>query len=99
VLPLGTFTWTVKACKEGPLLCYDVHCAHCKDTIHVFPYMQPHGTLICYSPLATLVPHYNALLSMREFSAQAMSWNARPRMALEEQEKARACLESALCRP
>jgi len=74
--------------SEGaPLLFYDVLCTYCRDKIHVFNYMQPHATLNCYSPLASLIPQYNTLLSLRENALQAVHWNATPKMALEEQEK------------
>jgi len=70
-----------------PLLCYDVISTYCKDKIHVFNYVQPHATLNCYSPLSSLIPCYNALLSMRELSLRGMVLNSKPNLCLEEQEK------------
>ena len=93
VLPLGTYTWSVnitgqqKQKSEGhkPLLFYDVITTYCKDKIHVFNYVQPHATLNCYSPMASLIPHYNTLLAMRELRLNSVAWNAKPKIALEEQ--------------
>lgn len=103
VLPLGTFTWSVtrneqrsnKKHKRDPcqilqnpsLLRYDVNCSYCDDEIHVFNYIKPHATLTCYSPLSSLIFHYNNLLSLRELALRAEVWNARPNIVLEEQEK------------
>jgi len=49
--------------------------------------MQPHATLNCYSPLSSLIPQYNSLITTREYALQATCWNAKPKMALEEQDK------------
>ena len=103
VLPLGTFVWSVcpsanratkitkvsseTSSRNEPLLMYDVTSSQCRDPIYVFNYAQPHGTLICYSPLATLIPIYNSLLSVREIDLSATLLNAKPCMVLEEQDK------------
>jgi len=101
VLPLGTFTWTVcpsanRATKvarvkrsapegEAPLLIYDVTTTYCNDDIYIFDYVPPHATLLCFSPLAALIPLYNALVSVREIDVRAMDLNAKPCVVLEEQ--------------
>jgi hypothetical protein len=100
-LPLGTFAWTVcpsakRASKvarvkrsdgeEPPLLIYDVTTSYCNnDDIYIFDYVSPQGTLLCFSPLATLIPLYNALVSVREIDVRAMDLNAKPCVVLEEQ--------------
>ena len=100
VLPLGTYSWTVNSCRnkrfkaseqeEGasmPLLFYDVTSLYCKEPIHVFNYVMPHANLTCFSPLASLIPQYNTLVSLRELSLHAIAWNSKPSIVLEEQEK------------
>jgi hypothetical protein len=73
--------------SSGPLLIYDVTSTHCSEPLHVFNYVHPHATLNCYSPLAALIPLYNALLSVREVDLRAMLLNAQPSLVLEEQDK------------
>ena len=73
--------------QNPPLLKYEVNCSYCEDEIHVFNYIQPQATLTCFSPLSSLIFHYNNLLSLRELALRAEVWNARPNFVLEEQEK------------
>jgi len=98
VLPLGTYTWCVNNARRSKrrsargsseLLFYDVTSSYCdsEEEIYVFNYMQPHATLNCYSPLSSLIPQYNSLITTREYALQATCWNAKPKMALEEQDK------------
>lgn len=94
VLPLGTYTWSVNSKRRGKrpsagdeLLFYDVTCSYCQDDIYVFNYIQPHATLTCFSPLSSLIPQYNTLITTREYSLQATAWNSKPKIALEEQDK------------
>ena len=53
----------------------------------MFNFVQPHSTLICFSPLATLIPQYNALLSVRQLAMRTMEINAQNSLVLEEQDK------------
>lgn len=70
-----------------PLLVYDVVCPYCKEDIHIFNYIQPHAMLDCFSPLASLIPQYNALCSVRELTLRTTENNSHYSFAIEEQDK------------
>lgn len=76
-----------KSSGNGPLLVYDVTCTYCKDDIHVFNFVQPHAMLECFSPLAALIPQYNALLAVRTLALRTMEFNAKNNLVLEQQDK------------
>jgi hypothetical protein len=80
---------TAKAVEhdDEPLLVYDVTCPYCKEDIHVFNFVQPHTMLDCFSPLAVLIPQYNALCAVRELALRTMESNAHSNNAIEEQDK------------
>jgi hypothetical protein len=71
--------------EEAPLLIYNVTSSYCSDDIYIFDYVPPQATLLCFSPLASLIPLYNALVSVREIDVRAMDLNAKPCVVLEEQ--------------
>ena len=73
--------------RSEPLLVYDVTCTYCKDDVHVFNFIQPHAMLECFSPLAALIPQYNALLAVRSLALRTMEFNARNNLVLEQQDK------------
>jgi hypothetical protein len=73
--------------SSEPLLVYDVTCAYCEEDIHVFNFVQPHAMLDCFSPLAVLIPQYNALCSVRELALRTLENNAHHNIAIEEQDK------------
>jgi hypothetical protein len=73
-----------------PLLRYVVHCSHCKETIHVYPYTPPTNLFSCSSPISSLVNSYLQLCHKRDCANRATLFNSQPGLVFEEQDKLNA---------
>eukprot|EP00961_Rhodomonas_salina_P122676 1652420-Rhodomonas_salina.2 len=94
VLPLGTFTWTVKTRDkqrkrkiDDPLLWYDIQLQGVECDYHVFDFVKPDMTMQCVSALSSVIPLYIRLQVTRAAKTRCEEWNASVLMAVENSEK------------
>lgn len=85
--PPGNEEQQEKSVDNKPLLKYIVNSAYCKEPIHVFPMVNPQILFSCTSPLASLIQPFLSLSHKRECCIRVDSFNSKPSMVYEHQEK------------
>jgi hypothetical protein len=70
-----------------PILTYDVHCSHCRETIKVHAFAPPQALFSCTSAISSLINPYLQLCHKRECTNRANAFNSQPGIIFEQEEK------------